>query len=92
VQPAEAAGGVAGAVFDFGPLGRLPVYKGTHPTVMDTCIAGMDWRDGLRLVDPPVVRRGFHKDERFKYRILSAIERGTGLDLNHRSYRRVLKV
>ncbi|NIM50564.1 MAG: hypothetical protein GTO22_15155, partial [Gemmatimonadales bacterium] len=38
---------------DYGPLGRLPVYQGTHPEVMRERIAAMDWRDRLRLVDPP---------------------------------------
>ena len=78
---------------DFGPLGRLPVYPGTHPAVMRERIAGMDWRDGLRAVDPPGLRRReLQKDERRKYRVLSAIERWTGLDLNHKNYGRVIRV
>ncbi|UCC81590.1 MAG: hypothetical protein JSW46_11270 [Gemmatimonadota bacterium] len=78
---------------DFGPLGRLPVYTGMHPAVMQARIAAMDWQDDLRMVDgPDTVRGEIHKDERFKYRFLSAIERWTGLDLNHKHFGRVLRV
>jgi glycosyltransferase involved in cell wall biosynthesis len=76
---------------DYGPLGRLPVYEGTHPAVMRERIAQMDWADKLRLEDPPGLKRRFlHKDERPKYRILSAIERWTGLDLNHTNYGKIV--
>jgi hypothetical protein len=81
-----------GGGLDYGPLGRLPVYEGTHPAVMGGWIARMDWDDRLRLEDPPGLERALHKDERPKYRILSAIERWTGLDLNHKNYGRVLRV
>jgi len=78
---------------DFGPLDRLPVYRGTHPAVMSERIAAMDWSDKLRLRDPPGLRRrSLHKDERPKYRMLSAIERWTGLDLNHKNYGRIIRV
>ncbi len=78
---------------DFGPLGRLPVYKGTHPAVMRGRIEQMDWSDRLRLVDPPGTKRwDRQKDERLKYRILSALERWTGLDLNHKNYGKRIKV
>jgi len=78
---------------DYGPLDRLALYEGTHPAVMGERIAAMDWRDKLRTVDPPGLRRReLHKDERPKYRILSAIERWTGLDLNHKNFGRVIRV
>ena len=78
---------------DFGPLGRLPVYEGTHPAVMRERIAEMDWKDKLRMEDPPGTQRWqLHKDERPKYRLLSAIERWTGLDLNHKNYGRRIRV
>ncbi|UCF19265.1 MAG: hypothetical protein JSU87_15265 [Gemmatimonadota bacterium] len=89
----EAAYREAPAEMDYGPLGRLPVYRGTHPAVMRERIAEMDWKDKLREEDPPGTRRWqLHKDERRKYRLLSAIERWTGLDLNHKNYGRLIKV
>jgi hypothetical protein len=78
---------------DFGPLDRLPVYRGTHPAVMSERIAEMDWSDKLRSQDPPGLRRrSLHKDERPKYRLLTAIERWTGLDLNHKNYGKIIRV
>jgi hypothetical protein len=79
--------------FDYGPLGRLSVFRGTHPAVMAERIAGMDWGDSLREADPPgLERRQRHKDERLKYRVLTALAHLTGVDLNHRNHGRVLRV
>jgi len=79
--------------FDYGPLGRLTRYGGTHPAVMRGRIDAMDWTDALRLTDPPgLVRTQRHKDERWKYRVLTALGRATGLDLNHTNHGRVLRV
>jgi glycosyltransferase involved in cell wall biosynthesis len=79
--------------FDYGPLGRLPVYAGSHPAVMADRIASMDWADLLREEDPPGwVRTQHHKDERLKYRALTGFKRMTGVDLNHRNHGRVLRV
>lgn len=79
--------------FDYGPLGRLDRFDGTHPAVMRARIAAMDWADALRDEDPPGFERAQrHKDERLKYRLLSAVERATGLDFNHTNHGRVLRV
>lgn len=79
--------------FDYGPLGRLPAYAGSHPAVMAPRIAAMDWGADLRDADPPgLERRQRHKDERFKYRALTAFTRLTGIDLNHTNHGRVLEV
>jgi glycosyltransferase involved in cell wall biosynthesis len=81
------------AEIDYGPMGRLPVYAGTHPAVMRDRIAEMDWADKLRQKDAPgMTRRERHQDERPKCRILSAIERWSGLDLNHKNYGKVIRV
>lgn len=80
-------------VFDYGPLGRLPRYGGAHPEVMRERIAAMDWGELLREQDPPGLERTqLHKDERLKYRVLTALSRWTGIDLNHKNHGRVLKV
>lgn len=82
-----------GDEFDYGPLGRLRTFTGSHPSVMAGRIAAMDWADRLRDADPPgTVRVRRHMDERLKYRLLTSLERVTGLDLNHRNHGRVLSV
>jgi len=79
--------------FDYGPLGRLPRFTGTHPAVMRERIAAMEWGDQLREHDPPGMERTQrHKDERLEYRLLTGFKRLTGVDLNHRNHGRVLKV
>ena len=78
--------------FDYGPLGRLAIFMGTHPAVMKDHIERMDWQARLRDTDPPGMVREVHKDERFKYRFLTAIEKWTGLDLGHKNYRKLLRI
>jgi hypothetical protein len=79
--------------FDYGPLGRLPRFEGTHPAVMAARIEAMDWAHRLREKDPAgMVRTQRHKDERAKYRFLTGFKRATGIDLNHRNHGRVLRV
>ncbi|MFW6016981.1 MAG: hypothetical protein ACOCRK_11130 [bacterium] len=60
--------------FDYGPLDRLPVYKGTHPEVMKERIKEMDWQDKLQYSGEPNPHRKKHKHERLINRILTAIE------------------
>ncbi|HET9948776.1 MAG TPA: hypothetical protein VFQ22_07630 [Longimicrobiales bacterium] len=89
---ARAAAGEAEA-FDYGPLGRLERWRGTHPRVMAERIAAMSWRDALRERDGPEhAGRPLHRDERPLYRFLTALSRFTGLDLNHTNHGRVLDV
>jgi hypothetical protein len=82
-----------GVEFDYGPLGRLDSFEGTHPAVMRDRIESMDWADSLREEDPPGMQRTMlHKDERLRYRLLTGIRRLTGVDLNHKNHGRVLRV
>lgn len=81
------------AEYDYGPLGRLPRWQGTHPSAMAARMAAMDWRDSLREDDPPGLARAMiHKDERVLYRFLSGVSRLSGIDLNHKNHGRVLDV
>ena len=90
---APSAGGTGSDAFDYGPLGRLPRWEGSHPSVMADRIAAMDWQASLRQVDPPgLVRSMIHKDERLLYRSLTALSRLTGVDFNHTNHGRVLDV
>lgn len=79
--------------YDYGPLGRLPRWAGSHPAVMSSRIAAMDWRGALRETDAPgQARTLIHKDERFLYRALTTVSRLTGIDLNHTNHGRLLDV
>jgi hypothetical protein len=55
-------------------------------------IASMGWRHDLREVDPPGMKRALHRDERPRFRLLSALSRVTGVDLNHTNHGRELNV
>jgi hypothetical protein len=79
-------------LFDYGPLGRLARWTGSHPAVMAERIASMDWAGLLREADVPGTVRTPHKDERSLYRFLTALSRLSGIDLNHKNYGRVLRV
>ncbi len=61
--------------FDFGPLDRLARFEGTHPAVLKDMIEKMDWKDKLQYSGNPDPSRELHKHERFKYRLLSFIEK-----------------
>lgn len=60
--------------FDYGPLDRLAKYEGTHPKVMSSRIAELDWADQLQHSGDRNRNRPLYKHERLKYRLLSWIE------------------
>ncbi|MBD3368990.1 hypothetical protein GF402_01350 [Candidatus Fermentibacteria bacterium] len=60
--------------FDYGPLDRLKVFRGSHPAVMRKTIERMDWSDSLQASGKPDPSRPPHKHERLKYRLLTWIE------------------
>lgn len=61
--------------FDYGALGKVPLFKGTHPKVMSEKIQSLFWQNqlsqGLNEIYP---NRKKHKHERLKYRIVSFLE------------------
>lgn len=61
--------------FDYGPLDRLGKFNESHPEVMKNWIASFDWKDQLQYSGAPNKNRERHKHERFKYRLVSFIER-----------------
>jgi hypothetical protein len=61
--------------FDYGPLDRLGTFRDTHPRVMQSRIAAMDWKDKLQITGRRDPARKPHKHERLKYRFLSLLER-----------------
>ena len=61
--------------FDYGPLGRIPVYIGKHPKVMRDWMEKLDWKQELnysRQDNNPGRKK--HKHEKLKNRVLSWIE------------------
>jgi hypothetical protein len=61
--------------FDYGPLKLLSEFKGTHPEVMNDMISKFNWEDKLSyqgIINP---YRELHKHEKFKYKLLSLIEK-----------------
>ncbi len=63
------------AIYDYGPLNRVPVFKGTHPAVMKEWIARFNWQDSLRSSGRLSRNRPRAKHNMLKYRILSFIEK-----------------
>ncbi|MCK5741629.1 MAG: hypothetical protein KAH48_05375 [Chlorobi bacterium] len=60
--------------FDYGPLQKLPVFKGTHPAVMMNKIKEFDWADKLQYSGKRNPYRKEAKHERLKYRIVTQLE------------------
>jgi hypothetical protein len=60
--------------YDYGPLQKLSVFKGTHPKVMKDWIAKFDWADQLQHTGKLNVNRSKHKHEKFKSKFLTIIE------------------
>ncbi len=60
--------------FDFGALGWIPKFDGTHPKVMEQYINKLDWKHKLNFTKQFNSNRPKLKHERLKNRILSYIE------------------
>ncbi|MGM0564600.1 MAG: hypothetical protein ACQES2_09750 [Pseudomonadota bacterium] len=80
----------ASALFDYGPLSRIPRFTGTHPAVMGDAIANMNWQHQL-YSHPSQRPEGAtrYKHEGLKSRLVSLIEncflkgRALGASTNH---------
>jgi hypothetical protein len=59
---------------DYGNMSLLPVFKESHPKVMDEWIEKFNWSDALYYHHPVSKNRKKFKHERLKYRILTCIE------------------
>ena len=60
--------------FDYGPLDRIPVFKGSHPAALRDWITDFHWGDQLQITGKISSTRKKHKHERLKYRILTFLE------------------
>jgi hypothetical protein len=62
-------------IYDYGPLNRVPVFKGTHPAVMNEWIEKFDWQEQLRHTGRISYNKPKAKHNKLKYRIISFIEK-----------------
>lgn len=63
-----------GPLFDYGNLGLLPIFKDTHPAVMEEFISRFNWADELQYTKGKPLNRPLHKHEKTKYQIITWLE------------------
>jgi glycosyltransferase involved in cell wall biosynthesis len=63
-----------GNAFDYGPLGNIPSFEGSHPIVMQEWIKKIDWKEELNFGKRGKPNRPLHKHEKWKYRFLTHLE------------------
>lgn len=61
--------------FDYGPLGKIPQFTGSHPRVMAERVAELYWQDQLNQGKRRSEGAAVHPHERPKYRLISWVER-----------------
>jgi hypothetical protein len=61
--------------FDYGNLGKVTSYKGTHPKVMEDWIRQFNWAGQLRFSGGRIINKNTIKHDQPKYVILSWIEK-----------------
>lgn len=72
---ADSIYGKRALVFDYGPLGRLPIFKDFHPKTMQDWISKFDWANELNYGKILNVNRSLIKHEKLKYRLMSWFEK-----------------
>ena len=60
--------------FDYGPLDKVPAFKGSHPKIMEDRLQALNWKDKLQYSGKRNPNRALHKHERLKYRLRSCLE------------------
>lgn len=61
--------------FDYGALGKIPVFKKSHPKVMDVFRSKISWTNELNYSKKTVLKRDKMKHELFKYQLITWIEK-----------------
>ncbi|MBN1952175.1 MAG: hypothetical protein JW801_13325 [Bacteroidales bacterium] len=61
--------------FSYGPLKKIPSFRGTHPKVMEEKIKQFNWGDELNYTAKREPNTVMHKHEHLKYRIVTLFER-----------------
>jgi hypothetical protein len=59
---------------DYGPLGSIPHFMGSHPSVMEVRMRGFDWADMLNYTNSQHQGEATHKHNYLKNRCLTALE------------------
>ncbi|MDB4347196.1 glycosyltransferase [Bacteroidia bacterium] len=60
--------------FEYGPLGNIPTYKGSHPKVMEQFIKNISWKDELDFGKKLNVNRPLMKHEETKNKVVTWLE------------------
>lgn len=60
--------------YDYGPLGRLPIFSGLHPAVMDSKIQEIFWTEQLNYSKKWSPNRPLNKHEKWNYKAITWIE------------------
>src|SRR6185369_9980980 len=74
IEKTTAAYALKPGEFDYGPLGKLPVFKKSHPKVMLEFMRRMNWELKLNYSKRWQPDRDKSKHEKMKYRLLSFLE------------------
>lgn len=61
-------------VFDYGPLNKISIFKGTHPKVMKDMIVRFNWKDDLQYSGKRRKNRPPFKHEKLKYKVFTFIK------------------
>jgi len=61
-------------MFDYGPLNKIPVFKGTHPSIMKDWISKFDWTDDLQYSGDRDKTRSYFGHEKPKQKFVSWLE------------------
>ena len=61
-------------MFNYGPLNKVPEFKGTHPAVMKDWISKFDWADDLQFTGELIKNRELFGHEKPKQRLVSWLE------------------
>lgn len=62
-------------LFNYGPLGQVPIYKDSHPMVMKEWMKDFHWKEQLNYGREYNLNREPMKHERFKYKIITILEK-----------------
>ena len=62
-------------IFNYGPIGCLTKFDGTHPSVMEHWIEKFDWSEHLNYTKKYSLNREKMKHEKIHYRIMNKIEK-----------------
>lgn len=59
--------------FDYGDLGKMTAFRGSHPAVMQEMVDKFDWADKL-YPNRPLNKKYKHKHDKLRYKLLSFVE------------------